>query len=414
MIGIDLCVIERMEKHVHNRHFHRKIMTDRETQRFLRRPTAENLAGIFAAKEAASKALGTGIGKIAWRDIELSSSPLGQPKATITDRTNGIIHRVAISITHDGAFAAASAMLMGSSPPVVPEERIAMAKRLPDRPREAHKGSMGRAVLIGGSGGMSGSMWLSSMAAMRTGAGLVYSVTSEDTYPALSQKLIEPICLPYIMKDVQPLLELTARADAIGIGPGMGTGELAAKTLEVLLKTEGCPMVIDADGLNLLARHPEWLHETPREVILTPHRGELRRLLKVEPDDVKTVSFARECGMILIEKGAPTRIITPRDVHVNTTGNPGMATGGSGDVLTGIVTALVAMGADVDGAAIAGVYVHGLAGDFAARDLGEDGMIASDIVSQIPNAMKYLREAKDDELREYLGGDRSGSDRKEL
>lgn len=394
MIGIDLCKIARMEKHVHNERFYRKILTETERLSFIRKPGAEKLAGIFAAKEAASKALGTGIGLIRWKDIEISANPSGQPKAVVIDRRKKLRHDVAISITHDGGFVCASAMLLKTTP--IREAIILseMAKRLPVRPRDAHKGTMGRAVLIGGSGGMSGSMWLCSMAALRTGAGYVYALTSPDTFPALSQKLIEPIVRRAVTEDLSLLMQMIEKADAIGIGPGIGLGKTAKKVLDKVLNTPGCPVVIDADALTLLSENLEWLAQTPRRVVLTPHPGELARLLGDAPNEENIAKFTEKYDMILIEKGASTKVHAENDIAINPTGNPGMATAGSGDVLTGIVTALIAMGVHPVDAAKLGVYVHGLAGDLAREELGEDGMIASDLVRNIPKAMKILREAE--------------------
>lgn len=392
MIGIDLCEIARMEKHVHNAHFHRRILTERELRAYFRRPNAENLAGYFTAKEAASKAIGMGIGKIGWKDIEISHSPLGQPRATIRDRHRNLVHKIAISITHDGDYAAASAQLLETWTTAESDMLWEMKALLPDRPADAHKGTMGRVAIVGGSTGMTGSIWLSSMAALRTGAGLSYALIPKDALKELSAKLIEPIAKPLLQKDPYELISFTRGMDGMAIGPGMGTCDIARKSLVALMLEKGCPLVLDADALNLCAKEPVLLQNAKRKLIMTPHKGELARLIG-ETTDENASEFAKKYGIILINKGPNTTVTDGDRTWGNETGNDGMATAGTGDVLTGVVASFLAQGVPAWDAARLGVYVHGLAGDLAANEIGKDGMIASDIVRFIPKAIKTIREA---------------------
>ncbi|MBQ7181810.1 MAG: NAD(P)H-hydrate dehydratase, partial [Bacteroidaceae bacterium] len=182
---------------------------------------------------------------------------------------------------------------------------------------------------------------------------------------------------------------------AIGIGPGLGRSRYTAAALHDYLRQQVCPMVIDADALNLLADNKEWLRDIPPESILTPHPRELDRLVGHSQTSFERMNRARNlattCGLFVVVKGHYSQVCTPAgDVYFNPTGNPGMATPGSGDVLTGILTALLAQGYLPAEAVQLGVYLHGLAGDLAARELGEERLIASDIISHLPAAFKEL------------------------
>jgi NAD(P)H-hydrate epimerase len=185
---------------------------------------------------------------------------------------------------------------------------------------------------------------------------------------------------------------------AVGIGPGLGVDDKTARALGDILPYFDKPIVIDADALNILASERELLHMVPRNSIITPHPGEFRRLVGSWSDDFEKLEklrdLARRLTTYVVLKGAYTTICSPDGtIYFNSTGNPGMATGGSGDVLTGVITALLAQGYDSLTASLLGVYVHGLAGDLALPDRGMKGMIASDIVETLPAAFRHLENA---------------------
>ena len=183
--------------------------------------------------------------------------------------------------------------------------------------------------------------------------------------------------------------------NVIGIGPGLGMEHQSTMALKLLIQNTKVPMVIDADALNILAENKTWIAFLPKNSVLTPHPKEFERIAGKWQNDFEKIELQKQMaikhGIIIVLKGAHTSVCLPSgDVYFNSTGNPGMATGGSGDVLTGLITGLIASGYSSAKAAIIGVYIHGLAGDFASRKLGQNGMMASDIVDKIPKAMKQF------------------------
>jgi ADP-dependent NAD(P)H-hydrate dehydratase len=275
---------------------------------------------------------------------------------------------------------------------------------LPRRATDSHKGSFGSVLLIGGSRGMSGAITLAGLAALRSGCGLTYLACPAEILPTVAAA--EPSYLTVPLPDdqtgrltpaawptLQPLLE---SCTAVAIGPGCGQSpefdELFAHVFRACQK----PLVIDADGLNSLARQPElWEHKSgPR--ILTPHPGEMSRLLQVSVAEVQQNRselarlYAQKHGSIVVLKGAGTIITDGEQDYVNSTGNHGMATGGTGDVLTGVIASLLAQGMTGMAAAQLGVYVHGRAGDLAADHWGYRGLIASDLPGYVALAFREL------------------------
>lgn len=273
----------------------------------------------------------------------------------------------------------------------------------PSRAADAHKGSFGRVTIIAGSRGMSGAAVLSGLGALRGGAGLVYVAVPDAIVSAVAG--IEPsylvIPLPdddrgRIAEGARAVLEETLpQQSAVAVGPGLGQTDQTAKLVRELYETVRSPLVVDADGLNVLAEGIGDLNAAgPR--ILTPHPGEFARLID---SDVATVEsdreqlaagFATEHQVVLVLKGHRTIITDGARVAVNTTGNNGMSTGGSGDVLTGLITALLAQGMPPFEAAQLGAHLHGLAGDIARDELSAPGMIASDLASSLSAAWKRL------------------------
>jgi ADP-dependent NAD(P)H-hydrate dehydratase len=276
--------------------------------------------------------------------------------------------------------------------------------QLPPRRLDSHKGDYGRALLIGGSRGMAGAISLAGMATLRSGAGLVTIATSEVCQSVVAG--FEPsymtIGLPSdaegrLAKSAhRPLLEAGAKSTAVGCGPGMGRSQDLVKLVERLYFELAQPTVFDADGLNALAQQPDILTRAGGPRILTPHPGEFGRLvakdgpMSDEERRERAIDLAIRCNVVVVLKGHRTFVTDGRRSEVNTTGNPGMATGGTGDVLTGVLVALLCQGLDPFQAAHLGTHIHGLAGDMAAAELGQVSMIARDLLDFLPAAFKSL------------------------
>lgn len=261
----------------------------------------------------------------------------------------------------------------------------------------AHKGTEGHALLKAGKTGMAGAALLAAKACLRAGVGKLTVATQEQNRVILQLGVPEAI-LSLNSNEIHNNAPLSYQS--VGVGPGIGTNPNAAEELEWLLRNVQKPMVIDADALNIMAEKRNLMNLIPPLSILTPHKLELRRLLGKSKNDydelMMTRDFAKEHNLFVIIKGAFSKIVCPNGhVYINSTGNPGMATAGSGDVLTGILTALLAQGYPPEKAAFMGVYIHGLAGDFAAKEVGVVSLIASDIVSHIPSAFKSLTDCHD-------------------
>lgn len=283
-------------------------------------------------------------------------------------------------------------------------QRITKLPEPPRRPDDAHKGTFGRVLIVGGSRGMSGAVALAGLSALRGGAGLVFIAVPECILPIVAT--IEPayltVPLPQdeagrLSKDARlQLAKIIPNNSVIAVGPGWGRSADLDELARWLYTTVELPMVIDADGLNALAGTPQLLCEAPAARILTPHPGEFARLTgsdvqTVQKDREKlAVEFARAYGVVLVLKGRRTVISDGQRVAVNTTGNSGLASGGTGDVLTGLVTALLGQKMAPFDAAQLGVHLHGLAGDLAAAELSKPGLIASDLPRYLNAAWKAL------------------------
>lgn len=282
-------------------------------------------------------------------------------------------------------------------------------KVLPLRQPWVHKGTCGKVLVVAGSQGFTGAAALSSMAAVRSGAGLVTLAVAASLQPVMAGKLTEVMtrslpesawgslgidAIPYIQK-------LAAECDVLAVGPGLGREAETAEMVREAVKTARCPLVLDADALNALVGYTDLLLEPEALAVLTPHPGELSRLtgLAVETINADRLAVARQAatdwGSIVVLKGPATVVAFPDgEVFINSTGNAGMATGGTGDVLTGVIAALIAQGLSSHDAAVAGVYIHGLAGDIAAGS-GMIGMSAGDLLQAIPAAIRNLQAGGD-------------------
>lgn len=269
---------------------------------------------------------------------------------------------------------------------------------MPERKRDAHKGDFGRVLLLCGAVGYTGAPALAARGALRTGAGLVYLGVPETVYPIIAAKLDEPVVFPLPAREggfsaeaIPEILRRLETSDACLIGCGMGSSGETFEVVRAVLEHAACPVVVDADGINVLQGHIDVLRGAACPVILTPHDGEFRRLGGTL-EGRSRVQAARELsqttGATILLKGHRTVIYGPEGCYVNYTGNPGMATGGSGDVLAGIIVSLLGQGLRPVQAAAAGAWLHGAAGDRCARRLGEYGLLPTDILEELPRLLR--------------------------
>ncbi|MGZ4169716.1 MAG: NAD(P)H-hydrate dehydratase [Solirubrobacteraceae bacterium] len=403
-IGVDAVSVERIELAVKRsgRGFLNKVYTPAE-QAYCA-GDAERLAGRWAAKEAVIKCFdGTGI-CFPRRRIEVLPGPNGAPRARLIGEDMGA--KVEVSITHHSRLAVATAHLEmpEASPALLPAPDAVV---LPQRPLDAHKGTFGTAVVLAGSLGLTGAAYLTSTAAARTGAGLVRLLVANTIYPILAAKCTEVMATP--VPEVAPgavghaaydsILRQMATAEVGIIGPGLGRDSSTWRLVLDLALHARCPLVIDADGLNALSDSPRAKGKLGKNRVLTPHPGELARLTgrtteAIAGDRTSAArKAAKEWGAIVVLKGAHTVVAHPdgrtsEDPHEV----PALATGGTGDVLSGIIGGLIAQGSDPFAAAVTGVYIHAAAGRRISQRLGDSGLLASDLLMEIPLVMNVLRQ----------------------
>ena len=268
---------------------------------------------------------------------------------------------------------------------------------LPDRDPFAHKGKFGKILLLCGSEGYTGAAALASMGALRSGAGLVFLGVPRSIYAIEAVKLTEPVVFPLpdddgkLSSDAVPeILERLPKMDAVLLGPGLGQSQGVLEVMKTVLEKASCPVVLDADGINVVAKHRDILRGRTAPTILTPHDGEFARLGGVIGEDrVATAEqMARELGCIMLLKGHHTVITDGSSIYINHTGNPGMAVGGSGDVLAGIIVSLLGQGIAPLEAAACGAWLHGAAGDLCAAEMGQYGMLPTDLLHVLPRLLK--------------------------
>ena len=278
--------------------------------------------------------------------------------------------------------------------------------RLAPRSADSHKGTFGRVLVVAGSRGMSGAAVLCGSAALRGGAGLVQVAVPGEILPTVAAGNPCYMTAPFA-QDVRGRLAAAAAdeivelannwADVVAVGPGLGQSDAMPALMTALFDRSGKPLVIDADGLNALARLPAdaW-RDRRHPIVLTPHPGEFARLCGRSTDEVRgrradlALAYAADHRMTLVLKGHCTLVTDGQSLYSNTTGNPGMATGGTGDVLTGLIAALIGQKLEPFDAAILGVWVHGRAGDLAAGQLGQTAMIATDLLACLPDALREV------------------------
>jgi holo-[acyl-carrier-protein] synthase len=412
---VDVAAIPRIaeaEKRFGDRFLHR-FLSDREIAYC--GGSAERWAGRWAAKEAIGKAMPTGIARPRMRDVEVLPSDDGRPHVQVAPATTLSGREIDVSIAHDGHFAVAVAVIpdlvttadaSNARETAMRASKLPDGFRLPERPRDGHKGTFGTAVVLAGSQGFTGAAYLASMGAARAGAGIVRLLVAQSIYPILAEKCTEVIAGP--VPEISPgvighaslsgVIRGFAGADAGVIGPGLGRDASTRRLLEDLVPRLPVPLVLDADALNQLAEHRSILPRFSPQIVLTPHPAEFGRLAgldtaAVQQDRRGLVSrFAKQWNKVVVLKGAGTLIAAPDGrVTLSPVATPALASGGTGDVLAGLIGGLLAQGLPPFEAAVTGVHVHGLAGLDLEASLGQAGVLASDLLPQIPRVMERLR-----------------------
>lgn len=283
-------------------------------------------------------------------------------------------------------------------------DRLLFNKAVFNRPDDSNKGTLGSLLCICGSYGMAGAAIMAGKAALRCGIGLLKIAVPKSIYPVCATNILESVYYPLeetsngviSSKNTDFLLEICEKSSAVVIGCGLSVCDDTKNLVQSVITNCEKPLVIDADALNCICNKPEILKNLKAPAIITPHPGEMARLLHSTPKTVNSnrentaIDFAKEFGVVTVLKGAGTIIASPDgEVYINHTGNSGMATGGSGDVLSGIIGSLLAQGASPINAAAAGVFLHGTIGDLAAEKLGKISMLPTDMIDMIPTA--YLK-----------------------
>lgn len=283
-------------------------------------------------------------------------------------------------------------------------DRLLFNKAVFNRPDDSNKGTLGSLLCICGSYGMAGAAIMAGKAALRCGIGLLKIAVPKSIYPVCATNILESVYYPLeetsngviSSKNTDFLLEMCEKSSAVVIGCGLSVCDDTKNLVQSVITNCEKPLVIDADALNCICNKPEILKNLKAPAIITPHPGEMARLLHSTPKTVNSnrentaIDFAKKFGVVTVLKGAGTIIASPDgEVYINHTGNSGMATGGSGDVLSGIIGSLLAQGAAPINAAAAGVFLHGTIGDLAAEKLGKISMLPTDMIDMIPTA--YLK-----------------------
>ena len=438
-IGIDIIEISRIEN-ISSRAFYKKIFTEKEYE-YLKSKGPESTAGYFCAKEAVSKALGTGFSGFKFNDIEILKKS-DVPYAVLHGEAFRIaketgISEIFVSISHSKIYATATAIAVNGdkakadveyslknawdeignnfnngiereinfkkvNPISFSEDKefeeypLSLVKK---RNCDSHKGDYGKVSIIGGSYEMSGAVILSAKAALRSGAGLVTCVIPNSLLDRVGASVAEATYCAceeqdgFLKLDTNKIDEIIVKSDVIAIGMGLGKNYLMKEKLEYLILNSKKPIVIDADGLNLLSEIKDCLKKSKVPVVLTPHVGEMARLTGKSIEEINkdkkqiAVEFAREYKAIILLKGNKTIVTDGSKVYINNTGNAGMATGGSGDALTGTIAAFIGQKYNVFDAVALGAFVHGAAGDIAYRKYGY-GLIAGDIIENLGYYLK--------------------------
>lgn len=420
-VGIDIVKISRLQKFPIEQ-FAKKILSDAE-QKLASANNLESLAATFAAKEAFSKAIGTGVRGFELKDVSVMRNSLGKPYLVFSPKLQSKLDAMGamstdVSLTHEKEYALAVVTIecdakrkmyetimhkfdeCDTSHVITPDM---IRDILPSRKKDVHKGSCGRCFVIAGSLGLTGAAILASKACVRCGAGLVTLGCPSQLNNIFEIANAEVMTLPLkdehgvlTAQDMPKILDFAAKSDCILFGPGLTQSDAVGDILSNLISEYDKTLVIDADGINVLSKNINVLREHKADIILTPHLGEFARLTKADISDVSAnceeyaSRFSTEYGVTLVLKSHKTVVALPDGrCYANMLGNPGMATGGSGDVLAGAIASFAAQGFGAQGAALLGVYIHSLAADMASLDVGEYGLTPTDICSFLPYAVKY-------------------------
>ncbi len=398
--GIDIIEISRIEDAIKkNPAFLEKVFSPAEIEYFNQKGgSVQSLAGFFAAKEAFAKHRGTGLSGFSLCEVSVEHKSSGEPFLSF----KGKVQEVKLSISHNKTTAIA--MVCGKKDSREPALRDEMKMLLPKRDRASSKGDFGKVLLVAGSCGMTGAAVLSAYSALRTGSGLVTLATADSErqiaagfYPEIMTYGLKSkggIITSLALKDI---LQLSKDKDAVVFGPGLGKSRELTVILKELLKNYRGKLLIDADGLNALAKNMDMLNERSCKVVLTPHPGEMSRLAGLSTEEIQknrkevAQDFAKRYGVCIVLKGFETVVAeNGKGLYINPTGNPGMATAGTGDVLSGVIASFMGQGLDCFDAARIGTYIHGFAGDLAGECFGEYGMVASDVMNKIPEAINKI------------------------
>ena len=419
LIGIDIAQISRFENI--GDAFIKKCFNEDEEALFKGVKSAERVAANFAAKEAFAKALGCGVRGFELRDISVLRDTLGKPYFEFAENVNSLLRRVGakkveVTLSHDGGMAVAAVTIDC-------DEKSAHISSLIDKtdtddkniisyktvkssilPRKAdtHKGNYGKIFIVAGSKGLTGAAIMSSKAALKSGGGLITLGCAESLNDIFEVALHEVMTCPLADNGeslsktcADNIIEKANKSSVLAFGCGLSNTKDIYYILKRVLREVEVPIVIDADGINALSRNINILKTAKTEVVLTPHIAEFSRLCGYDVEDIKAngeeyaKEFAVKWGVTLVLKSEKT-LVADKDgnVYTNLLGNPGMATGGSGDVLTGVISSFIGQG--IENPVQCGVYVHSLAGDMASSDKGEYGMTPTDIIENIPYAINFI------------------------
>lgn len=423
-VGIDIAKISRFEKLAADERFLKKVFSDKEIQYFKRRCfSVDTVSGAFCAKEALAKALGCGLSRLMPCEISVVRNDLGKPYFEFSKRAEDALKianakNISLTISHDNGMAAAVVIIendenyqrfvAASQKSDTDKEGIISLKTarkiLPVRNENSHKGTFGRLFAIAGSTGFTGAARLACEAALKAGSGLITLGVPKSLNSIFEVTLKEVMTYPLCDNDgilsknaFGKIEEFLKKCDVCLLGCGMSDTDDTRYITEEVIKTCEKPLIIDADGINALSANINVLTNHRQSIVLTPHPAEFARLAHKDLDcvlkngEALAVDFAKKYDVTVVLKSHRTKVVLPDGrVFSNVLGNSGMATGGSGDVLAGIIASFAGQGIDVCSAAVLGVYIHSLAADMAALKLGEYSLTPTDIVDTLAYALKYL------------------------